>query len=120
MSGRSRNFVGYIGELIVMFLLKVRFKKILFHRYSTPVGEVDIIALQGRSITFIEVKTSIAWRSNCGFRLSYKQRRAVVYSAKYFLSRHPQYTDYQISFELYSVTARHGIVSIKNAWDETS
>ncbi|UQD54297.1 YraN family protein [Anaplasma phagocytophilum] len=114
----SSNLIGYTGELLVMLLLKIRLQKILYHRYRTPVGEVDIIAQKGNLLFFIEVKTSIRNSFN-EIPLSAKQRRSITRAAKYFLVRHPKFADYQMSFEVYCLSIKHGITRIQNAWEDT-
>lgn len=53
----ERLSLGVQGEEIaVRFLRKQRFR-ILERNYTTPLGEIDIIARQGSTLVFVEVKT---------------------------------------------------------------
>ncbi|WP_238523290.1 YraN family protein [Anaplasma centrale] len=112
---KVRNLAGYAGELVVLLLRKLRLHRILHHRYRSPLGEIDLIVQNGRELYFIEVKTSMTSR----FRevpVTGKQRRSIVRTAQYFLSRHPQFYEHQISFEVYCISPRSGITRFVNAW----
>jgi putative endonuclease len=54
-------------------------------RYKTPVGEIDLLALKGRRLAFIEVKR----RKSLEDALPARQRRLVVRAAQYWLAATP-------------------------------
>ena len=116
MTGHFNNLVGYLGESLVLLLLKIRLQKVLYRRYRhNNIGEVDIISQKDNSLFFIEVKTSIV-KSSSLMQLSVRQRRSIIRMTKYFLARNPQFSGFQINFEVYFVSLRDGIKRIKNAW----
>ncbi|MFV9838780.1 MAG: YraN family protein [Aaplasma endosymbiont of Hyalomma asiaticum] len=116
MVGYLNNVVGYWGELFVLLLLKIRLHKVLHHRYKIHnAGEIDIISQKGDSLFFIEVKTSIV-KSSSLIPLSLRQRRSITRMTKYFLCYNPQFSGFQINFEVYFISLRDGITKIKNAW----
>jgi putative endonuclease len=49
--------LGDAGEDLAAAALKKRGYKILERNYVTPLGEIDLIARQGKTMVFIEVKT---------------------------------------------------------------
>lgn len=49
-------YKGIIGEFIAIFLLKIKGYKILSVRDKTKEGEIDIVAVKGKILAFIEVK----------------------------------------------------------------
>jgi putative endonuclease len=55
--------LGEKGEGLAVKFLKKKGYKIIERNYRTPVGEIDIIAIDGETLSFIEVKTreSIAY-----------------------------------------------------------
>lgn len=53
----ERLLLGRWGEEQAARYLRRRGMKILERNFRTPVGEIDIIARQGRTIVFVEVKT---------------------------------------------------------------
>ncbi|MGN7678587.1 MAG: YraN family protein [Anaplasma sp.] len=114
---RAHNLVGYVGEVIVLLLCKVKLQKVLHHRYRSPAGEVDLIAQRKQELFFIEVKTSLSSRFS-EIPISSKQRASIVRTAKYFLAHNPQFAEYQISFDAYCISPKNGISHFKNAWQE--
>jgi putative endonuclease len=58
-----RKQLGGRGEDLAAAALKKQGYRILERNYVTPLGEIDLIARQGRDLVFIEVKT----RASLGF-----------------------------------------------------
>jgi putative endonuclease len=52
-----RRQLGDAGEDLAAAALKKQGYKILERNYTTPLGEIDLIARQGGELVFIEVKT---------------------------------------------------------------
>ena len=51
---------GRTGETVAAFWLRLKGYRILATRLRTPVGEIDLIASQGRITAFVEVKARAA------------------------------------------------------------
>src|SRR3990170_3673554 len=47
---------GLFAETVTALLLRLKGHRIVARRYKTPVGEIDLVALKGRRLAFIEVK----------------------------------------------------------------
>jgi putative endonuclease len=74
---------------------------ILAANFRSPMGEVDLIALDRDTLVFIEVKS---WNSRGIADLEYgvgreKQRR-IIETAKYFLAGHRKYNEMAIRFDV--------------------
>jgi len=44
-----------LAETLVATLLRLKGDRIVARRYKTPVGEIDLVALRGKRLAFIEV-----------------------------------------------------------------
>ena len=104
---------GLLGEYIAIIIYKVKLYQILYHQKRYYVGEIDIIALRGHQIVFIEVKSR---RSNDNNVLSIKQQIRIKNSAKAFLSYNPKYQNYDVRFDLVIIRPYTFPTIIENAW----
>lgn len=109
----SLNF-GLVAEYVVYFIYKLKFYKILHHRKRYHLGEIDLIALRGKNLVFIEVK---ARRTNIDDRIvSLNQRQRIKKVAEVFISCHQKYQNYNIRFDLVIIKPFTWPQIIKNAW----
>jgi len=81
--------LGITGENLACAALTRRGYAILARRYRTRVGEIDIVARDGGTLVFIEVKTRTSERFGRPVEAvtGWKQRR-IVLMAQHFLTRH--------------------------------
>jgi putative endonuclease len=49
--------LGARGEALACTLLKEKGYKIIERNFQTPIGEIDIVAREGQTLVFVEVKT---------------------------------------------------------------
>ena len=109
MRGLWNKLFGDRGERAAANYLKRQGYRIVSRNYSTPWGEIDIVALDGTTIVFVEVKTRQSIAAGHPFeavtheKQSKLTRMALVYLKKYKLLEHP---------------ARFDVVSI--VWPEAS
>src|SRR5690349_11386752 len=47
---------GLFAETLAALLLRLKGHRIVAQRYRTPLGEIDLVALKGKRLAFIEVK----------------------------------------------------------------
>ncbi|MBU6339075.1 MAG: YraN family protein [Rickettsiales bacterium] len=106
---KAYNF-GIIAERIVLCFLRLKGYKILFWRYKTHFGEIDIIAKKGKMIAIIEVK---ARKSKVLIEeiLSPRQVHRIKNAVESFLMRNPKFRACRIRFDFVFVgrffTIRH-------------
>jgi putative endonuclease len=103
MAGNNRA-LGMKGEEFALRFLRRRGYKIIARNFSTPAGEIDIIARQGKAIVFIEVKT----RSSSFFgwpeeAIDEKKRRRIHIAARIYMQRDRRCFGKHFRFDVVSV-----------------
>jgi putative endonuclease len=89
--GRYRR--GRFSELLAAAMLMAKGYRILERRCRTPYGEIDLIAVRGRRLSFVEVKRR-ATREEAEAALTQYQARRIVRAADFWVSRNAHYRDY--------------------------
>ena len=107
VKGDGRKVLGADGERAAEEILRRQRYRIVERNYRCPVGEVDLIALDGKTVVFIEVKT----RRGAGFgspleAVDDRKQRQVSRAAQYFLSVH----------RLHDRAARFDVVGVR--WED--
>jgi putative endonuclease len=90
---------GLFAETVAALLLRAKGNRILARRYKTPVGEIDLVALRGRRLAFVEVKQRRTV-DDAGWALPTRARRRIVRAAQYWLSSHPDFAGHDIAFDV--------------------
>jgi putative endonuclease len=90
---------GLFSESVAALLLRLKGHRILARRYKTPVGEIDLVALKGKRLAFVEVKHRQSFE-DAGWTLPARARRRIVRAAQYWLSGHPDYAGHDIAFDV--------------------
>ena len=85
----ARKVLGADGEKAAEEFLRRQRYRIVERNYRCPVGEVDLIALDGKTVVFVEVKT----RKGAGFgspleAVNPRKQAQVSRAAQYFLTAH--------------------------------
>jgi len=95
------HIIGKEGEeLAVNFLVK-NGMTIIKRNYRCRHGEIDIIAVLGQEIVFIEVKSWSAYGlEDLKYSLDTRKQRKIIKTAKYFLSLHREYNKMIIRFDV--------------------
>jgi putative endonuclease len=109
---------GKEGEAAAALFLENEGFRILERNFRFREGEVDLVALDGETVVFIEVK---AW-STLGIEaleqgLDEKKQRRIIETAKYFLSIHREYKYMAVRFDVVFV-APQGITHLASAFME--
>jgi putative endonuclease len=93
--------MGKQGENRAVEALEAAGMTIIARNFRSKRGEIDIIALDGEILAFIEVK---AWAKlgmeNLSYSLSPKKQHRIIETAKYFLSIYRQYYGRAIRFDV--------------------
>ena len=111
---REAQARGHKAETWAALFLLVKGYRVLERRFKTPVGEIDLIARKGCRIVFAEVKQR-ATVELCEAAVTAETRRRVRRAASWWMGRHPQYQDFEQSFDLVFVTRRRLPQHLPNA-----
>ena len=110
---------GQKGEAAAAAFLEDKGIKILEKNFRSRMGEIDIIALDGETLAFVEVKN---WTSfgieSLEYALDHKKQHKIVETSKYFLSLHREYRYMAIRFDVIFVSPR-GITHLASAFTES-
>lgn len=82
---------GNVGEDLAAGYLQKHGYKILERNFHARVGEIDIIALDGQTLVFVEVKTR--WSRAYGGAIdsiTYRKLQSIIKTAQYYKLLHPQ------------------------------
>lgn len=116
MRQNNRKVGNEKEDMAVKYLISLGYV-ILERNYRCKHGEIDIIALDGEYIAFIEVKYRLSTISGMPEEAvnSYKQIK-IQKCAQYFLYNNQKYYNYQMRFDVIAITSEK-LRNIKNAFD---
>ncbi len=119
---RARQILGKSGEDLAVQELERRGYAILARRYRRRWGELDIVARDGPTVVFIEVKTRESGEYGGGAdAITWTKRRRMADVAIDYLARHGL-TDRPCRFDVVSIALAGGVARIEvypNAFDVT-
>lgn len=99
--------IGVKGEDFAMDYLKKKGYKILHKNYELPMGELDIVAIKDKIMSFIEVKTSLETNSQWFSpeeRVDKRKRRRLQRLAETYLMRERYAPDTRWQIDVIAVT----------------
>jgi len=110
---------GRDGEAAAASFLEKKGMKILEKNFRVPRGEVDIIAQDGETIIFVEVKTWSTYGMDALEQaLNTKKQRKIIETSKYFLSVNRKYKYMAIRFDVIFISP-DGINHLASAFTES-
>jgi putative endonuclease len=109
---------GRAGEDAAAYYLEEKGITILEKNFRSRMGEIDIVALEGETLIFVEVK---AWTSYGIDALEHaidaKKKHKIIETSKYFLSLHRKYRYMAIRFDVIFISPE-GITHLASAFTE--
>ena len=113
---------GRAGEAAAAFFLEEKGMRILEKNFRSPRGvrggEVDIIALDGETIVFVEVKTWASYEIDALEQaIDKRKQHKIIETAKYFLSINRKYRYMAIRFDIVFISPG-GITHLASAFTE--
>jgi len=84
---------GRVSEWLAAAALVARGYRILGRRVRTPYGEIDLVAVRGRRLAFVEVKRR-ASLAEAEAALTARQAARMARAADFWVSRHAAFRDH--------------------------
>jgi putative endonuclease len=109
----ARQMLGILGETLACDELRHRGYEILARRYRTRLGEIDIVARDGPTLVFVEVKARRGgeFGGAAAAVTVWKQRRIVQMAADYLARR--QVVDRPCRFDVVAIDFQDGQMRIE-------
>ncbi len=104
-------------EALSASYLTERGLRIIARRFRSRRGEIDLIALDGNCLVFVEVRARRSL-SHGGALASVDRRKQCKISqcAAYFLTRHPEWRDWPCRFDVIAWQPRPGGRALEPSW----
>lgn len=83
----AKNPLGERGENVAARYLQRLGYKIITRNFRTPGGEIDIIAREGKTLIFCEVKTRVEEEPRPEDQVDHLKQHQITKAAKFYLSR---------------------------------
>jgi putative endonuclease len=97
----NSGVLGKKGEERAAAALEAAGMQIIAKNFRSRYGEVDIIAVSGETVVFVEVKTwSALGMEDLQYSLNLKKQHKIIKTAKYFLSENRKYNNMGIRFDV--------------------
>lgn len=106
---------GLMAEARAAVFLRMAGYKILDMRFKTPVGEIDIVALKGQTLVFIEVKQR-ATSDAAAEAIDLRNQRRVIAAAELYLQKNPDYNQHDVRFDALILSRGLKMQHIEAAW----
>jgi putative endonuclease len=92
---------GREGEHRAAAALEAAGMRVIAKNIRSPWGEVDIVALDGETVVFVEVKAwSVYGIESLQYGINRKKQRRIIETAKYFLAEHREYNEKAVRFDV--------------------
>ncbi len=110
----DKAVLGRWGEAQVGEWLHKHGYRLLASGYRCRMGEIDLIALKGDTVAFVEVKLRKDDRfATAREQVTAAKQRRVRTTAEYFLAQYPQYAECYCRFDVAEVYAAQGTATVK-------
>ncbi len=109
---------GKKGEEQAAAALESAGMKIIAKNIRSINGEVDIVALDGETVVFVEVKAWSAYgMEDLQYGINIKKQQKIIKTAKYFLSENRKYSNMAIRFDVVFID-KNSVTHLASAFTE--
>jgi putative endonuclease len=95
---RQRYQRGVIAEVLAAALLMLKGYRILARRHRTRLGEIDLIAVRGHRLAFVEVKRRPTI-GEAAQSIGERQTQRIAAAAEQWIWQHPAYRAHEIGLD---------------------
>jgi putative endonuclease len=110
---RARLRRGRVAEWVAAALLMAKGYRILGRNVKTRAGEIDIIAVRGKRLAFVEVKRRLT-DEDAEAAVGGWQATRIRNAADYWLAHRPRYHEHEQGFDLVLLVPRRWPRHIEN------
>jgi putative endonuclease len=115
----DKAIIGKKGEEQAAAALEAAGMEIIAKNVRSIYGEVDIVAVEGETIVFVEVKAWSAYgMEDLQYSLDLRKQQKIIKTAKFFLSENRKYSKMAIRFDVVFVK-KSSISHIASAFMES-
>ncbi|MDR3019424.1 MAG: YraN family protein [Treponema sp.] len=114
----SLGKLGKSGEEQAAAALESAGMNIIVKNFRSKHGEIDIVALDGETIVFAEVKTwAVYGMEDLRYSIDSRKKKKIIKTAKFFLSENLQYNKMSIRFDAIFVS-NNSVTHLESAFME--
>jgi putative endonuclease len=110
---------GWQAEEAAKAYLHAQGYQVLAHRYRTPHGEIDVVALQAETLIFVEVKHRRDHDKGL-YAITPRQQQRIQNAALHFIAEHGAYAAYSLRFDAIIAKADKSLYHLQNAWEDVT
>ena len=119
VNDKNHTIKGKKGEELAALALEKKGMEIICRNFRSANGEIDLIALDGEVLVFVEVKNwPVFGKENLGFVINRKKQYRIIKTAKYFLFLHREYNYRSIRFDVVFLKPNEPILHLVSAFTE--
>lgn len=108
---------GMMAETIAAIFLRLKGYRVLAQRYKTPVGEIDLILVRGRTLVFCEVKSRMS--IDAALHAIGPRGQARITRASLYAMADPRFARFagaDLRFDVVAVRHIFSLRHLDNAW----
>ncbi len=113
--------IGNWAERRARAYLKRRGLKAVEHNYACKLGEIDVIARDGSTLVFVEVRfRRSSTHGTAAASVTKTKQQRIVKTASHFLLTHPEWSSFPTRFDVVAVARSNNRIQfewIRNAFD---
>lgn len=112
--GKRARRDGQRGELVALWLLRLKGYRLVARNLRTPVGEIDLLMRRGGVVAVVEVKRRAG--SSAAEAISAAQRGRLLRASQWALTARPHLANLQIRFDVVLLESGRWPRHVPDAW----